>query len=168
MRTIQMTKHFVMTSLLALLMPVVLFAPQAYAETYVAGQFGATFPGNGLSDGDVITTRTPFPTGTFNIPSGTTVSDQSLKTSFMLGGKIFEFRLKHKFPRELSKEFLFVDLLNNLNELAEDRDNLLKSVKEKVLAEPQPQMKRAFNAYGGERTKSLFNKWMTEGVLVHA
>ncbi len=87
---------------------------------------------------------------------------------FVLGGKEFDFRLKHKFPRELSKEFLFVDLLNNLNELAEDRDNLLKSVKEKVLEEPQSQMKRTVNAYAGERTKSLFNKWMTEGVLVHA
>ncbi len=88
MKTPRLTRRFVITSLLALLVPIVLFAPHAYAESYVAGQFGATFPGNGLSNGDVTTTSAPFPTGTFNIPSGTTVSDQSLKTSFMFGGKI--------------------------------------------------------------------------------
>ena len=30
------------TILLTLMVPIVLFAPQAYAESYVAGQFGAT------------------------------------------------------------------------------------------------------------------------------
>ncbi len=87
---------------------------------------------------------------------------------FVLGGKEFDFRLKHKFPRELSEDFLLIDLLNNLNELAEDRESVLRSVKEKVLKEPESQMKRAVNAYAGERTKSLFNKWMAEGVLAHA
>ena len=87
---------------------------------------------------------------------------------FMLGGKAFDFRLKHKFPRELSKEFLFVDLLNNLNELAEDREDVLQSVKEKVLKEPELQMKRVFNAYAGERTKTIFNRWLREGSLEYA
>ena len=40
MKTTRMTRRFVITSLLALLVPIVLFAPQAYAESYVAGQFG--------------------------------------------------------------------------------------------------------------------------------
>jgi hypothetical protein len=82
-----------------------------------------------------------------------------------LGGKVFDFRLKHKFPKELSEEFLLVDLLNNLNELAEDRENVLKSAKEKALKEPQPQMRRTVNAYAGERTKTLFNQWMSEARL---
>ncbi|MCB9756944.1 MAG: hypothetical protein H6753_00795 [Candidatus Omnitrophica bacterium] len=86
---------------------------------------------------------------------------------FVLGGKEFDFRLKHKFPRELSEEFLLVDLLNNLNELAEDRESVLRSVKEKVLKEPESQMKRAVNVYAGERTKTLFNQWMLEGNLAH-
>lgn len=86
----------------------------------------------------------------------------------MLGGKEFEFRLKHKFPKEISKEFLFVDLLNNANELAEDRESVLKNVKEKMLKEPRAQMKRTVNAYAGERTKALFNEWLSEGPLTHA
>ncbi len=94
MKTTRLTRRFVITSLLALLVPIVLIAPQAYAETYVAGQFGLTMPsiGKGLSDGDLTSTSAPFQSGatsgTVNFPSGSTVSDQSLKTSFMLGGKI--------------------------------------------------------------------------------
>jgi hypothetical protein len=52
MKTARSTRRFVITSLLALLMPTVLFAPQTYAETYVAGQFGVTFP-QSLSNGKV-------------------------------------------------------------------------------------------------------------------
>ena len=87
---------------------------------------------------------------------------------FDLGGKEFDFRLKHKFPKELSEEFLLVDLLNNLNELAEDREDVLRRVKEKALREPESQIRRAINAYAGERTKTLFNQWMSEDSLVHA
>jgi hypothetical protein len=86
---------------------------------------------------------------------------------FELGGKEFDFRLKHKFPKELSEEFLLVDLLNNLAELAEDRENVLKNVKEKALKESESQMRRAVNAYAGERTKTLFNQWISEESLVH-
>lgn len=94
MRTTHTARRLVMTSLLALLTPIVLFAPQAYAETYVGGQFGVTMPsvGKGLSDGDLTSTSAPFQngvvSGTVNFPSGSTVSDQSLTTSFMFGGKL--------------------------------------------------------------------------------
>ena len=90
---------------------------------------------------------------------------------FMLGGKVFDFHLKHKFPRELSREFLLVDLLNNLNELAEDRDHVLENVKENVLKELNEsgsQMKRSVNAYAGERTKTLFNQWLLGESLEYA
>ena len=80
------------SSLLTILTQNMLVTPTAQAESYVAGQFGATFPGNGLHDSDLTSTSAgstpPNPSGTFNIPSGSTVSDQSLKTSFMVGGKI--------------------------------------------------------------------------------
>ncbi len=80
MKTARLARRFVMTSLLTLLAPIVLFAPQAYAETYVAGQFGATLPsvGKGLTDNDL--------TGFF--PSGWTITDQSLKTSILYGAKV--------------------------------------------------------------------------------
>ena len=106
--------------------------------------------------------------GTTQLYNKRVVYNHKRHGQFMLGGKLFDFRLKHKFPKQLSKEFLLVDLLNNLNELAEDREDVLKSVKDKVLEESEPQMKKTFNAYAGERTKSLFNQWMSKESLAHA
>ena len=50
----------------------------------------------------------------------------------------------------------------NLNELAEDRVDVLRRVKEKSLKDPKSQIRRAVNAYAGERTKLKFNQWMSE------
>ena len=80
MKPTQMRRRFVITSLLTVLTPIVLFVPQAYAESYVAGQFGVTLPsiGKGLTDNDL--------TGVF--PSDSTITDQSLKTSILYGAKV--------------------------------------------------------------------------------
>ena len=91
MKTARLARRFVMTSLLTFLAPIVLCTSQAYAESYVGGQLGLTFPGNGLSDGELTSTSAPFngpPSGTITFPGGTTVSDQSLKNSLLLGAKI--------------------------------------------------------------------------------
>jgi hypothetical protein len=40
---------------------------------------------------------------------------------FTLGNRQYDFRVKPRFPKRLSDEFLFVDALNNLGELAEDK-----------------------------------------------
>jgi opacity protein-like surface antigen len=70
--------------------------PAAYAETYIAGQFGVTLPNStpwkGLSDGELTTSSQQFTvgpiTGTASFPSGTSVSDQSMHMSVLYGGKI--------------------------------------------------------------------------------
>src|SRR5438067_6213732 len=87
MKTRQLAGRFAVASLLTFLAPIVLCLPQTYAETYVGGQLGLTFPGNGLSSGDLTSTSAPFsgtPSGTVNFPSGTTIDDQSLKTRLSL------------------------------------------------------------------------------------
>lgn len=76
MKTIRITRPIVLASLVALMVPIVLFAPKAYAESYVAGQIGATFP-QSLSNGKV--TQDGF--------GGLGLSDQPLQRSAMLGGK---------------------------------------------------------------------------------
>ena len=79
MNTIQSTRCFTLKSLLALLTPIMLFAPHAYAETYVAGQMGVTLPsiGSGLSNTDL--------TGGFI--QGSALSDQALTSSILLWSK---------------------------------------------------------------------------------
>ena len=77
MKAARLTRRFVIASLLALLAPIVLFAPQAYAETYVAGQLGMTFP-QALKHGEA----------TQDQLNGFSVGDQPLKNSLMLGAKL--------------------------------------------------------------------------------
>ena len=77
MNSAPLTRRLVIASFLALLISIVLFAPQAYAESYVAGQFGVTLP-QSLSNGTV--TQDGF--------GGLDVSDQSLKSSAMVGAKL--------------------------------------------------------------------------------
>ena len=83
MNIIDAARRFVIMSLLALLTPVVLFVPHAYAETYVAGQFGMTFP-QALTNGDV----------TQHGIGGLGLSDQDLKNSLMLGAKFGHYFTK--------------------------------------------------------------------------
>jgi len=83
MKTTTMRKRFMMTGLLALLIPIVLFTPQAYGESYVAGQFGVTLPqslGNGTATQDGI--------------GGLDISDQSLKSSALVGAKLGHYFTK--------------------------------------------------------------------------
>ncbi len=83
MKTTTMRKRFMMTGLLALLIPIVLFTPQAYGESYVAGQFGVTLPqslGNGTATQDGI--------------DGLDISDQSLKSSALVGAKLGHYFTK--------------------------------------------------------------------------
>ena len=78
--TTQMARRFVIASLLALLAPIVLFAPQAYAESYVGGQFGVTLP---QSLSNVKLTQDGF--------GGLSASDLSLESSLMAGVKLGHF-----------------------------------------------------------------------------
>ena len=70
----------------------------AHAESYVAGEFGVTLPSitKGLTNQELTSTSVSGPGGTINFPSGTEVSNQSLKTSFLFGGKIGHFFSRYK------------------------------------------------------------------------
>src|SRR5260370_14066709 len=57
--------------------------------------------------------------GTTQLYDKTVVYNHKRHGDFLLGGRKFDFRLKPAFPKSLSKEFLLVDLVNNLDRLAE-------------------------------------------------
>jgi opacity protein-like surface antigen len=83
MKITRLIRRFVITSLLTLLVLIVHFSPQAYAESYVAGQFGVTLP-QSLSNGEV--TQDGF--------GGLDLSDQPLKNSAMVGAKLGHYFTK--------------------------------------------------------------------------
>ena len=63
--------------------------------------------------------------GTTLLYNSTLVYNHKRHSVFKLGNRAFNFRVKPRFPKKLTSEFLYVDLLNNLEELAEDRDAVL-------------------------------------------
>ena len=81
-----------------------------------------------------------------------------------LGGRIFDFRRRTGFPKKISEEFLLVDLINNLDSLAEDRDATLSRIKKKVMHLNQAKLHKIAHAFGKVRTRKFFNNLITESI----
>jgi len=71
-----------------------------------------------------------------------------------------DFLVKPRFPKKLSLEFLFVDLLNNLEELAEDRDVVLGQARNKLPSFDMARLQAAVNSYGNMATRKRFRQWI--------
>ena len=52
--------------------------------------------------------------------------------TYKLGNRMFHFVRKLYVPKKLTREFLLVDLVNNLNHLAEDQPTLVENIKKKA------------------------------------
>src|SRR5260370_11902173 len=81
--------------------------------------------------------------GTTQLYDKTVVYNHKRHGNFSLGGRTFEFRVKPTFPKTLSREFLLVDLVNNLDRLAESRTEVLARVKERAASYDLPRLQRA-------------------------
>ncbi|HWZ07757.1 MAG TPA: hypothetical protein VNY53_12690, partial [Bradyrhizobium sp.] len=98
----------------------------------------------------------------------TVVYNHKRHGDFQLGSRKFAFRMKPRFPKSLTKEFLLVDLVNNLDQLAEAKNEVLKRVAERAASSDTPQLRRAVRSYGNERTKKFFERTLKTGELHHA
>ena len=96
--------------------------------------------------------------GTTQLYDKTVVYNHKRHGEFQLGNRKFAFRVKPRFPKSLTKEFLLVDLLNNLDQLAEAKEEVLERVKERVVSSDRRRLSRAVRMYGNERTKKFFDR----------
>lgn len=94
--------------------------------------------------------------GTTQLYDRTIVYNHKRHGEFQFGGRKFAFRVKPRFPKSLTPEFLLVDLVNNLDQLAETKDEVLRRVMERTAASDKPRLRRAVREYGNDRTKRLF------------
>jgi hypothetical protein len=94
--------------------------------------------------------------GTTQLYNRRVVYNHKRHGEFDLGGRKFFFHLKPKFPKKLSEEFLLVDLVNNLDLLAEDKEAMLAVVSEKVAKGDKAKLTRAVFEYAGARAKKFF------------
>ncbi|WP_082632159.1 hypothetical protein [Algoriphagus resistens] len=95
--------------------------------------------------------------GTTQLYNKRVVYNHKRHGEFDLGGRKFFFHVKPKFPKNLSLEFLLVDLVNNLDSLGEDKAMILSKAKEKARKLDLVKLKRTVSAYGGAKAKKVFS-----------
>jgi hypothetical protein len=74
---------------------------------------------------------------------------------FNLNGKSFLFKLKSDFPGTLTQEFLIIDLLNNLDELAEDCEQTIRNFKRNLNRYDGREIMKMAQLYGSGATKKI-------------
>ncbi len=98
--------------------------------------------------------------GTTQLYNRTLVYNHKRHGVFALGNRQFDFRVKPRFPKKLMPEFLFVDMLNNLDELAEDKLLVLAEAQSKAVQFDRLHLMRALASYGSMATKKRMTGWL--------
>jgi hypothetical protein len=99
--------------------------------------------------------------GTTQLYNQRTVYNHKRHGDFKLGNKNFSFRVKPHFPKKATPEFLLVDMVNNLDTLAEDPKQLLKNISWKVRTMDTKKLERSVQEYGNARAKRIFAPLMS-------
>lgn len=97
--------------------------------------------------------------GTTQLYNRTMVYNHKRHGVFKLGNRQFDFRVKPRFPKRLTPEFLYVDLLNNLDELAEDRDAVLRQACSKRSSFDPVRLQQAVASFGNLATRKRLQEW---------
>ncbi|MFW8567247.1 hypothetical protein [Orrella sp. 11846] len=97
--------------------------------------------------------------GTTQLYNRTLVYNHKRHGIFAFGNRRFDFRIKPRFPKKLTPEFLLVDLLNNLDELAEDREAILHRAQIKLSSFDAARLRQAVKNYGSMVTRKRFQEW---------
>ena len=83
--------------------------------------------------------------------------------NFKLGGRFFSFRVKPRFPLKPGREFLLVDLLNNLGFLEEDREAVLAKALMAARSMDEMRLRRNLELYGSASTRKIFGSHVWSG-----
>jgi len=99
--------------------------------------------------------------GTTQLYNQRIVYNQKRHGEFKLGNRNFSFRKKFNFPKVLTEEFLVVDLVNNLDQLAEEKETVLQNLSAKVQKMDPKKLSRAIADYGSTRAQKIFGPLIT-------
>ncbi len=78
------------------------------------------------------------------------------------------FLKRPRFPKKSSQEFLLVDLMNNLDFLAENREEVRGNVAEKALSMDKSKLMKTAREFGGVRTKKFFEELFNSSNVSYA
>jgi hypothetical protein len=94
--------------------------------------------------------------GTTQLYNTRVVYNQERNGTFLFGSRRFTFKRRSKIPRQISAEFLLVDLVNELDQLAEDQDAVLCRVHERAKTMNRKKLSRTISRYGRIPTQKRF------------
>ena len=102
--------------------------------------------------------------GTTQLYNKTVVYNHKRHGQFKLGNRTYDFRVKHRFPKpaQVTPEFLLVDMLNNLSELAEDEMDVLDHAQRKLASFDQKLLRKMLEEYGSVATKRRVGGWLAQ------
>ena len=106
--------------------------------------------------------------GSTQLYNETVVYNHKRHGRFKLGKRAFYFRVKPHFPSKLSEEFLLVDLVDNLDRLAEHKSLMLERVKMKAQGADPKALKKAVREYGGSKARKFFMPLLAQGTMAYA
>ena len=75
----------------------------------------------------------------------------------------FSFQRKSHFPNKITPEYLVVELVNNLDKLAEDKEEIIKRLSFKISSFNLRYLKKAISDYGSSKSKKIFASMLPEG-----
>lgn len=98
--------------------------------------------------------------GTTQLYNTRVVYNHKRHGEFKLGNRTFDFRIKPHFPKKVTPEFLMVDMVNNLNTLAEDKSLVLNNLSAKAMSMDKKKLAHAVSEYGGVKARKLFAQYL--------
>ena len=99
-----------------------------------------------------------FGLGLTQVYSTTLVYNHKRTGEYLLGGKRFRFRLVPAYPAKLSREFLLVDLLNNLRRLPDNTAGVLQNLKYRLMEFDRTALAACFKLYGSPGAKNIYRE----------
>lgn len=98
--------------------------------------------------------------GTTQLYNKTVVYNHKRHGKFDLAGFEFDFRDKPRFPsrKQVTREYLLVDMLNNLTDLAEDPETVLSNVRRKLDTFDAGRLEKMLADYGSASTRRVFRQ----------
>ncbi len=106
--------------------------------------------------------------GSTQLYNQTVVYNHKRHGRFRLGHREYDFRMKPHFPKKQYEEFLLVDLVDNMDRLAESKSSLLVGVKERVPHVDKNKLARAVRDYGGAKAKKFFGPLLAPDTAAYA
>ena len=98
--------------------------------------------------------------GTTQLYNTRVVYNHKRHGEFKLGNRTFDFRIKPHFPKKVTPEFLMVDMVNNLNTLAEDKSMVLNNLPAKAMSMDKKKLAYMVSEYGGVKARKLFAQYL--------